>query len=108
MNPATVDTSSAAYTGMGLRKLAAQQQEVLDVVLGLQRQGRSDCSLTEIRDAYELRFSKRIDLNRISARVYDLVNAHRLVRAVDTRACTVSKKLIHPVYAPARQERLCA
>ena len=104
----TKDTSAQALEQVGWKKMAAQQREVFDVVLGCQRNGMPDMSLTEIRDTYERLHSRRIDLNRVSARVSDLVAAGRLQRREDTRPCSVTTKNIHPVFVPAHQARLFA
>jgi 4-hydroxyphenylpyruvate dioxygenase-like putative hemolysin len=108
MSSAALDTSSASLAGVGLKHLARQQQEILDVVLGAQRNGARDMSLTEIRDAYERRHSKRIDLNRVSARVSNLVASGRLCRREGTRPCSVTQRNIHPVFVPVQQARLVA
>jgi hypothetical protein len=104
----TKDTSAQALEQIGWRKMAAQQREVFDIVLACQRNGQQDMSLTEIRDTYERVHGKRIDLNRVSARVSDLIAAKRLQRKEDTRACSVSGKNIHPVFVPPHQARLFA
>lgn len=100
------DTSAAARDAFGWRRTARQQAEIFDIVLGAQRNGADDMSLTEIRDAYERLHGRRIDLNRVSARVTDLVAAGRLERRQDTRPCSVSQRPIHPVFVPAHQARL--
>lgn len=102
----TKDTSAQALEAIGWKKMAAQQREIFDVVLGCQRNGMPDMSLTEIRDTYERLHSKRIDLNRVSARVSDLIAAKRLQRKEDTRPCSVTTKNIHPVFVPAHQAGL--
>ena len=104
----TLDTSSASFRALGLKKMARQQQAIFDVVLACQRSGAPDMSLTEIRNAYERQHGTRIDLNRVSARVCDLVAAQRLTRRVDTRPCEVTERAVHPVYVPEHQARLCA
>lgn len=101
-----LDTSAQALAALGYRKMAKQQQEIFDVVLAAQRNGARDMSLTEIRDTYERINGKRIDLNRVSARVSNLVAAKRLHRREDTRPCSVSERPIHPVYVPESQARL--
>lgn len=102
-----LDTSAAALEALGFKKMAKQQQAIFDVVLGCQRHGMADMSLTEIRDAYERLHGRRIDLNRVSARVSNLVAAERLMRRLDTRACSVSGRQVHPVFVPEKQARLC-
>lgn len=104
----TLDTSSAALAGMGLVKMARSLQEIFDVVAVGMRRGRADMSLTEIRDLYEEINHKRIDLNRVSARVSNLIAAKRLSRKPDTRPCAISGKPVHPVYIPPSQPRLFA
>lgn len=102
----TLDTSSAAFEALGFKRMARQQQAIFDVVLACQRAGARDMSLTEIRDAYERMHGGRIDLNRVSARVSNLVAAQRLARRVDTRLCSVTDRAVHPVYVPEKQARL--
>ena len=104
----SIDTSAQALAAFGLKKMAKQQHEIFDVVLRAQRNGADDMSLTEIRDAYERLHGRRIDLNRVSARVSNLVAAGRLVRRADTRPCTVTQRQIHPVLVPESQARLFA
>jgi hypothetical protein len=100
------DTAAAAREAFGWRRTAKQQAEIFDVVLGAQRNGTDNMSLTEIRDAYERRYGRRIDVARVSARVSDMVAAGRLVRIADTRPCAVTGRLVHPVLVPAKQARL--
>ena len=102
----TLDTSSAAFNAVGFKRLARQQQDIFDVVLRCQKAGALDMSLTEIRDAYERFHGKRIDLNRVSARVSNLVAGERLCRHVGTRLCSVSGRNVHPVFVPAEQAAL--
>lgn len=104
----TLDTQSASLQAVGLKTLARQQQEIFDIVVALMRNGAHDVSLVEIQQAYEHKHSKRIDASRVSARVWDLINAERLQRRADPRPCSITKRLVHPVYAPAKQARLVA
>lgn len=108
MNQGHMDTSAQALAQLGLLKLARQQREILDVVQGCQRNGAYDLTGLEICQTYERIYSKRIDPGRVSARVANLVAANLLQRRQDTRACSVSGRNVHPVYAPAEQARLCA
>lgn len=104
----TVDTSAEALQALGLRGRQKQLRAVYDVVLACQRGGVQDMSLTEIRNEFERRHSTRIDLNRVSARVYDLCNMGWLQRREDTRPCSVTGRNVHAVFVPAKQARLCA
>ena len=104
----TLDTQSASLQSIGLKSLARQQQAILDIVIAAMRNGARDLSLVEIQQAYERQHGKRIDVSRVSARVWDLVNAQRLCRREDTRPCSITNRPVHPVYAPARQARLVA
>ena len=104
----TRDTQSASFKALGYKRLGQQMQEILDIVrLGHER-GAVNMSLTEIRDLYEATYQRRIDLGTVSGRVRNLVDAGRLVRTDDSRACSVSKKIIRPVRMPLRQARLVA
>ena len=104
----TIDTQSSSLQAIGLKALARQQQDILDIVLAAMRNGAHDLSLVEIQQAYECQHGKRIDVSRVSARVWDLINAQRLQRRTDTRPCSITRRLVHPVYAPVRQARLVA
>lgn len=102
----THDTSADSLKAFGLKRLSKQQQQIHDVISEAQRRGVQDMSLTEIRDAYEAEHGKRIDVNRVSARVSELVAAGRLVRSKDHRECTVTKHKCLPVSVPAKQSPL--
>lgn len=105
----TLDTSSAALRAVGVRAMSRSLQEVYDVIALGMRRGRVDMSLQEIQELYEsTNPGKRMDLNRVSARVADLVAAKRVVRKADTRPCSRSGKPIHPVFIPPSQPRLFA
>lgn len=101
----TRDTSAQARDEFGMRKLSQQQRAIFDVVLGLQRNGAQDASLSEIQQRYEFIHGKRIDLGRVSARVSEMVDV-RMERRSDTRACKVTGRQVHPVYIPEGQGRL--
>lgn len=104
----TIDTQSESLKAVGMKGMAKSLNEVFEVVrIGMER-GASDMSLTEIRDLYEHLHEKRIDLNRVSARVSNLIAAQRLERKSDTRPCLVSKRFVHPVFIPLKQARLFA
>lgn len=102
----TRDTSADSLKAFGLKKLSKQQQAIHDVVSAAQRRGVPDMSLTELRDAYEATHGRRIDVNRVSARVSELVAAGRLVRATTHRDCSVTKHKCLPVSVPAKQAPL--
>jgi hypothetical protein len=65
----TLDTQSDSLRAVGLKKLARQQQEILDVVVACCEPLTGDMSLVEIQDAYERIHERRIDVSRVSARV---------------------------------------
>lgn len=105
----TRDTSSAALASVGAREMSKSLQVVYDVIALGMRRGRADMSLQEIQELYEsTNPGKRMDLNRVSARVADLVAAKRVARKSDTRPCSRSGKPIHPVYIEPTQPRLFA
>ena len=103
----TAVTSAQALDQLGFRARQKQLRAVFDVVLACQRAGAQDMSLTEIRNEFERCHGKRIDLNRVSARVFDLVEMHWLQRREDTRPCKVTGRNVYPVFVPAKQARLC-
>lgn len=103
----TRDTSSAALDEFGLSKRQKQMREILDVCIAAERNGAPDLSLTECRDLYERQHpGRRMDLNRVSARVSDLVDAKILQRRPETRPCAVTGKPIHPFFVVPTQARL--
>lgn len=104
----TMDSSRMSFESMGPRALAGKMAEILDIIIHCHREGLTDLSLSEIQQAYEARLNKRIDLNRVSARVYDLVNAKKLDRIEQLRPCRVTGRKVHPVRAIAQQGRLVA
>lgn len=108
MNVNTIDTQSESLKSIGFKRIGQQMQDVLEVIRIGHESGAVNLSLTEIRDLYESTYLRRIDLNRVSARVFDLLKAERLVRSTDTRVCSVSGKNVHPVYMPLKQARLVA
>lgn len=108
MNVSTIDTQSESLAAVGMKGMAKSLNEVYEVVrIGLER-GANDMSLTEIRDLYEHLHERRIDLNRVSARVSGLIDAQRLERRDEKRPCLISGRNIHPVFIPLKQARLCA
>jgi hypothetical protein len=104
----TMDSSRLSYDSMGVRVIAGKMAEILDIVVHCHREGLTDLSLSEIQQAYEAKNGKRIDLNRVSARVYDLVQAKKLERIEQLRPCKVTGRRVHPVKAIAQQARLAA
>lgn len=103
----TLDTSATARRAITGREMAQKQREIYDIVVGCQRNGQPDMSLTEIRDTFERLHGRRIDLNRVSSRVSELVSAGRLVRATGTRPCSITSRSVEPVSVPPQQGRLC-
>ena len=97
------DTQAGALDAVGLRKRQSQEQTIFDIVVGLMKSGRSDVSTSEIQEAYERTYQRRIEKSTISARVNNLVTAERLCRSVDIRPCTVTGFGVHGVFAPLKQ-----
>lgn len=103
----TLDTQSASLQAVGLKKLARQQQEILDVVVAC-CDSFGDMSLVEIQDAYERINGRRIDVSRVSARVSNMIAGGRLLRRTETRPCSKTGRMVHPVFPPQKQARLVA
>ena len=76
----TADTSRESYSRIAPKTLARRQREVLDIVLGLQRNGAVDVSRREIQASYERVYSKRIDMSSVSSSVHALVSAWSLAK----------------------------
>lgn len=102
----TRDTSRAGLDSFGLKKTQKQQRELLDVIELAQRRGSIDLSLTELRDAFERHYGRRIDVSRVSARVSEMVASKVLVRREVSRPCAVTGKPVHPFFLPPKQVRL--
>lgn len=101
-------TSAQALQALGLREMSRRGREIFDVVLAAQRNGAQDMSLTEIRDAYERRHGRRVDVAHVSARVHGLIDIRWLARCAEARPCSVTGRMVHPVFVPAKQARLFA
>ncbi len=95
----TLDTQSDSYRAISPKKLAKQQQQILDVVIG----GPGDMSLVEIQRAYEATYDLRIDVARVSARVSNLIAGGQLHRKVDPRPCSITRRMVHPVFPAQKQ-----
>jgi hypothetical protein len=95
----TLDTQSDSYRAISPKKLAKQQQQILDVVIG----GHGDMSLVEIQRAYEATYDLRIDVARVSARVSNLIAGGQLHRKVDPRPCSITRRMVHPVFPAQKQ-----
>ena len=95
----TLDTQSDSYRALSPKKLAKQQQQILDVVIG----GHGDMSLVEIQRAYEATYDLRIDVARVSARVSNLIAGGQLHRKVDPRPCSITRRMVHPVFPAQKQ-----
>lgn len=100
------DTSSDSFNAISARQLANQEQRVLDVILGLCRNGARDVSRLEVREAYERIYATRIDAGRIAARVKGLIDGGRVEECPEPRACCITGRQIKPVRPVAQQARL--
>ncbi len=99
----SLDTQSDSFRAIGAKKLARQQQEILDVVINGCAPMVGDMSLTEIQRAYERTYNTRIDVGRVSARVSNMIAGGQLHRRADPRQCTITLRMVHPVF-PAQQQ----
>ena len=82
------------------------QDQIHDICVTAQRNGHDDMSGKEIQERYEAIYGKRIDASSVSARINNLVAAHRLVRLETQRPCRITGRDIHPVRVPLTQARL--
>ncbi len=102
----TADTSRESYSRIAPKVLARRQRDVLDIVLGLQRNGAVDVSRREIQASYERVHGKRIDMSSVASSVHALLAAGRLYSAPKARECLITGKTISPVAAAAVQAGL--
>lgn len=99
----SLDTQSDSFRAIGAKKLARQQQDILDVIINGCAPMVGDMSLTEIQRAYERTYNTRIDVGRVSARVSNMIAGGQLHRRADPRPCTITQRMVHPVF-PAQQQ----
>ena len=102
----TADTSRESYSRIAPKVLARRQRDVLDIVLGLQRNGAVDVSRREIQASYERVHGKRIDMSSVASSVHALLAAGRLYSAPKARECSITGKTICPVAVAATQAGL--
>lgn len=102
----SLDTQSDSFRAIGAKKLARQQQDILDVVVRGCAPLVGDMSLTEIQRAYEAAYSLRIDVGRVSARVSNMIAGGQLLRRAEPRPCTVTGRMVHPVFPAQKQASL--
>lgn len=99
------DIQSDNYKAMSAAKLSAGQQRVMNAVLLAHARRQRDLSLPEICLVMEEQLGRRVASNDISGRITELVTAGILMRA-ESRACSVTGKDCHPVFAVAKQADL--
>ena len=102
----TADTSRESYSRIAPKVLARRQRDVLDIVLGLQRNGAVNVSRREIQASYERVHGKRIDMSSVASSVHALLAAGRLYSAPKARECSITGKTICPVAVVASQAGL--
>ena len=100
--------SSESYSSTSVSGKAVELQKVLDVALGLLRNGAPDVTRYEVQQAYNrLHVPLRSD-GWISARVSMLLKQGRLVETGNSRLNPISQRANTTLSAPVRQGRLVA
>jgi len=99
------DARGPAFAQVSARELAGRQREVLDIVLGFQRNGAKDVTRQEIQRKWEYLNNRRIGEGTIASAVNRLIAAGRL-EAGDRRKCEVTGNVVTPVRSLARQVAL--
>lgn len=100
--------SSESYDSLSATAKVLDWQKVLDVALGLLRNGMPDVTRAEIQHAYnQLHAPARSD-GWISARVDMLIKQGRLIETGNSRINPVSQRKNSTLAAPVRQGRLVA
>ena len=101
----THHTSIQAFNDLGNKGVARRDSEILNIVIGANRNGVLDLSGKEIQRRYEFIHGKRIDASTISGCLSRLVSAKRVERTVP-RSCLETGFNIVPVRAVVQQTRL--
>lgn len=104
--PVLPDARGPAFAQVSARELAGRQKEVLDIVLGAQRNGAANLTRQEILRKWEYMHNKRIGEGTISSAVCRLIAANKLAPAGERRKCEVTGNLVTPVRAVAQQAAL--
>lgn len=99
------DARGAAFAQVSARELAGRQREVLDIVLGFQRNGAKNVTRQEIQRKWEFLNNRRIGEGTIASAVNRLIAARRL-EIGERRKCEVTGNVVTPVRAVARQVAL--
>jgi hypothetical protein len=95
------DTSIDAYRQLPAVRMKNQCDRIFDVVKAAKY---PDMSLREIAQAYEAANGIAIDISTVSARVNELIAAKRLERLQGSRPCRVSRKSVHAVRVPRKEQ----
>lgn len=102
----TADTRGDSFARVSAGDLKRLNEQLLDLVLGHQRNGGCDMSGRELQQAFEAKYQRRIEMSSVSSAVNRLVAAERLQRSEKSRPCLVTEREILPVFAPAKQAGL--
>lgn len=102
----TADTRADSFARVSAGELKRLNEQLLDLVLGHQRNGGRDMSGRELQQAFERTYQRRVEMSSISSAVNRLVAAQRLQRSEKNRPCLVTGREILPVFAPAKQASL--
>ena len=98
-----VDTSATSLHALGLQGQKSQMDLVEAVVRAACKRGAADISMREVQQALTRDHQVNLDLSSISGRVTALVTAKRLVRAEQSRKCTVTGRDIRALSVPMTQ-----
>jgi hypothetical protein len=107
--PAThrdIQGARAIASTIPVKVLKHLHDQIHEICVIAQRNGRDDMSGKEIQERYEAIYGKRIEASSVSARVNNLVAANRLERLETMRPCRITGRDIHPVRVPLTQARL--
>ena len=100
-------TSKAAISSMQNERRRTMSDLVEECVANAMRCGHKDVSMREIQHDLQLRHGVMVDMCSISGRVNELVASKRLVRdKQNPRSCSLSGKLIDPLFMLPEQVRL--
>ena len=99
-------TSAQSFDALGQRAQKGHMDLIEEVVRNACRAGQVDISMREIQLMLRRDADVSLDVSSISGRVNALVCAKRLVRAGESRKCTVTGRDIRALSTPMTQGRL--
>ena len=106
--PGPAETSAMALQGLGLKRRETLGHKVYAVVAQAVAEGSANLSAREVQALFEQHHHIRLEMSTLSGVINNLVQAERLQRILEPRACTVTGRQIQPIKPVPKQGRLVA